>query len=869
MEKDKKVIYPMMIELNETIKDTLYYVSLPKEVKDKWIELERKSKSSYNSIYNLPTVTLKNMFNNYLDGVIDISPVSNSSDDSKWLVSFKKVNIKVVLNCFRIWVDEFYIKGGLTKDFKRKDGKDENVKSLAKELIVLLSPETFGEVLIEEVILFENGSAINKEGYQLYPLRIINSLMGQSITFKGIETKLLYSSRNELVTDTHNFHSGEDYYSFVIKLSVQTLPPDNKAYLNVDLSVRRWISRNEKEDGKIYLKNDKNCYIRVKGDKMQSIKTEYDKDKKENIWKSIDYRCFKECQVECTVPLFTEVLEQPGEYNHGNVGDILIPYEEGINFIDTSVKSGVTFIDRKTAFEFVKNQLETLDNIISNVKAVNIKKIVKNSKNDFNESKDSIKIESEVFLNQLDKALDGEKLTIEIYSELEVRDALFSKLEEYFKCNSKHEFKFCEAGDICSKLVKTPTSRDNNLPGFEIRKEEIVKKLNKVSKPTLAFIAIQNKKYFNDLDKKTDVDPKKAIRCGFAETGRLTQFITYEEFSKEEKRIEESDEKYEKKLENALKAGKELQARSKNEKLNKAVEGTILDGFRQLGVVFDYAINKKMKGKKIVGIHICNYKRTFYGSIPPFPIIITYDVDNSKVMAYCELVDKIDVPYWKAILGLSKLASMKDIGDFAKTISNTTINRRLDRIINKENSDTIIIIDADGTSRKIIKGISNSEIEKSEMTEFRQVKKLLISDGRYIDLTEHHKGLSIIRLRHNDEVPSYFTMDKGLENKEFIQQSGIFQSNNIYYSVDGRPPHEGKVYDKQVSKAVDKGAFSHRNAIEIYPMYVSGDEKSHEENEKIAVGIVDMLRKASIQFTSQKTILPLPLHLAEKMEEYI
>lgn len=72
-----------------------------------------------------------------------------------------------------------------------------------------------------------------------------------------------------------------------------------------------------------------------------------------------------------------------------------------------------------------------------------------------------------------------------------------------------------------------------------------------------------------------------------------------------------------------------------------------------------------------------------------------------------------------------------------------------------------------------------------------------------------------------------------------------------------------------MSKAIDKASFSHRNAIEIYPMYVLGEEKNHEDNERIAVGIVGMLRGASIQFTSQKTILPLPLHLAEKMEEYI
>lgn len=859
----------MMIELNETIKDTVYYVSLPKAIKEKWIELEYKSKSSYNPMYNLPTVTLKNMLSTYLDGVIDMNPVCDSSEDSKWLVSFKQVNMKIIANCFKIWVEEFYIKGALTKDYKRKNGEDENVNRISNELIELLKPEIFGQASKEEVILFEGGKAINKEAFQLYPLRIVNSLMGQSIIFSGIETMLLYSSRNELVTDTHDFHNAEDYYSFVIRLTVQTLPPNNKAYLNVDLSVRRWISKNEKNNGKIYLPNDKNCYIRVKRDRMQVIKTEYDRDIKENTWKKIDFRCFRECQVESNIPKFTEVLERPSEYNHAQIGDILIPYEEGINGIETTVKTGVTFIDRKTAFVFIKDHMSSMDKILSTIEAVNVKKIVRKAGNGFCRDNDPMKMNSEYFISQLNKALGEEKLTIEIYAEGAVRDSLLAKVRELIGNNSKHEVKYYEIEDICNKLEKTPVSKRDNLPGFEIKKEEIIRKLQKVNTPTLALIVIHDKDYFSKLDRDFNVDPKTAIRCGFAETGRLTQFITIEEFEKEEKRIERSDELYEKKKETAARNNKKLKARNKSDKLNKAVHGAIWDGFRQLGVVFDFETNIHMKGKKIVGVHVCNYKKTLYGSLPLFPIIIIYDVDNSRIMVYCDLIDKVEVPYWKGILGLSKLALAKNITEISKSISGTTVYRRLDRIINKGDSDTVIIIDADGTSRQILKGIANSEIEKAEKNEFGKVKRLLISEDKYIDFSECTNELCVIRLRHNDEVSSYFTMDKGMDNKNFIQQSGIYKYNGVYYSIDGKPSHESAVYDKQVSKANDISSFSHRNMLEIYPLFVSDDAMGHEENENIGVCIVDMLRGASIQFQSQKTILPLPLHMAEKMEEYI
>lgn len=872
MEKDKKVIYPMMIEINNTVKDTLYYISLPKVVKDKWIELERKSKSNYNVAYNLPTVTLKNMISTYLDGVIDMSPVSSSSDDKKWLVSFKKVNIKIVLSCFKIWIDEFYIKGTVGKDFKRKNGeKDGQVLQLAEELISLITPNIFGEVIIEEVVLFQDGAAVSKEAYQLYPLRVVNYLIGKNIMFKGIEAKLLYSSRNELVTDTRIFHNNDDYYSFLIKLTIQTLPPHNKAYLNVDLSVRRWISRNEKGDGHIYLPNDKNCYIRVRNDRMQSIKTEYNYTGKDNVWKGIDYRCFNECQVDSNIPNFKEVMERPADFNRGRVGDVLIPYEEGIRYIKTSVKAGVTFVDRKIAFEYIKKHVFEMDGIVSEVQAVstNIRRIVQNKRKSFNVNSDTISIDSDIFIRQLDKAIGGEKATIEIYAEAEVKDALEEKLNNYLRDRSKHEIKCCKLPGLSDPLSKTSNSKSENIPGFEMRVDEIAQKLKKVNTPTIALVAIHDKDYYKELDKKINLDPKYAIRCGFAQTGRLTQFITFEQFEKQENQIIRKKGINEKKKANALQNDSKAQANNRKDSLNKAVEGALLDSFRQFGVVFDYESNKHMSNKKIVGLHVCNYKKTYYGNIPLLPIIITYDVANSRVMAFCELVDRVDLPYWKVILGLSKLAYAKNVSDLVKEIYSTTVYRRLEKIINKDDSDTIIVIDADGTSRRIVKGISNSEIEKAEKNEYDQMVNLLVPEDKVVDLRKSKKGFSLIRIRHNVEVPSYITMEKKMENEEFIQQSGLFKYNNIYYSIDGRPSHENVTYYKERSKATDPDAFSHRNAVEIYPIFVSGDETTHDKNEEIAVGIIDMLREASIQFTAQKTILPLPLHLAEKMEEYI
>lgn len=869
MKKDKKIIYPMMIELNETIKSDIYYISLPKNIKEKWIELEKNA--SNKKLYNLPTITLKSILSSYLEGVIEMNVVSEYSDDTKWLVCFKKIDIDILKKCFRTWIDEFYINGKIEQKSKRKNSSDEKVKELAEEMEVMIKECDFQVNIEKEAVLFQNGVAAEKNAFRLFPMKIIDSLIGENINIQGKSAKLLYSSKNEMVTDTKVFEVDGDYYSFVIKLSVQTLPPENKVYLNVDVSIRRWICRNENKEGNNYIGNNKNCYIRIKDDRMQVIKTQYDNEKKMNKWDEIDLRCFKECQSNDEIQNFTEVLRNPMKCNNGKQKDILIPFQEGIKDISTNIHSGITFEDRSYFFKFIKDFLKESYNIESNIEAINISKPVNKSNNDFYESKESININNEYFIEQLSKAVEGEKVSIEIFATSEFKEVLIEYLKDYLGNYYNELVTVCDYTEIFDELDVLGPKK--NIAGFENRIDEINEALKNTNVPTISFISLHDAKYYSKLKSnqeakvKSDVDPKNAIRAGFAKTGRLTQFITFEEFKKQQENIKIADEKYKKKKEKSLENGTKIHKQNKTDKINKALTGAILDGFRQLGVLFDYEANKKMQDKTIYGIHICNYKKTLYGSIKPFPIIIKYDVAKSKIMVYCELVDKIEIPYWKAILGISKLSLEKEIGELSKSISSTTLNRRLDRIINKADESTVIIVEANGTVRNFLKGISNSKIHEAEKDEYSQIRKLLITDEKYLDLYQENKNISLVRIRCNEEVPSYLVEEKN--DEMYLNTSGLFKYDKVYYSIDLKSAGEKGTYDREESKALSGKRYSHRNMVEIYPMYVSGDNKIHEENEKIAVGIVHLLRGTSIQFTSQMTVFPLPLHLASKMEEYI
>lgn len=890
MIKDEKVIYPMAVELSSTIKNSVYYLKLPIEVKEKWIELERAVINK--PIYNLPTISLSNIFINSLKGVVGMNVVSEYSDDSKWLTCFKEIDMEILISYFKIWIDEFYIKGSIAKEKKRKNGEDKKVNKLANELKELVSIDKFEELKKEELTLFKDGIAMDKDSFSILPLLIIESLIGKNIKIHGKEAKLLYSNKNEMITDTNLFCNKEDYYSFVIKLTVQTLPPFNKAYLNVDLSVRRWICRNNDEEGKNYLGNSKNCYFRTSDSIMQCIKTQYNDEERCNVWDAIDERCFNECKSSGKLPKFIDVLKYPAEYNKGKVNDILIPYQEGLSKIETSVKNGVSFNDRNDVMTFIKNYLFETYDINSNIIATHVKKKIRKSQCNFIETEsienvdEEIVFKSEYFSEQLLKALDGQVANFEIYAEKDLKEDLEKHIKAYLGKDSDHEVKICEYDDIFSELpIIQDKSKKSNLIGYEIRVDEIKETLENVSKPTIALIAIHDADYYKykysktggnyDKDKsKINIDPKEAIRHGFALTGRLTQFITIEKYKQEVISIEKAKEdyklkklKHEEKKANDPSITKDYRKPNKTINTNKAINGAVLDAFRQLGVLYDCASIKTMKGKEIVGVSICNFKTTKYGYIKPFPIIVTYDVDNSQIMIYCELIDKIEIPYWKAILGLSKLSSNKKITDLNKIISSTTIIRRLNRVLENTDKDTIIIIEANGVTRKFIKGITNSELAKGEKNELNQITKLVITDEKYLELNTSKRNIDIIRLRVNEEVPDYIHDD--FTDKRYQNTSGLFKLGEVYYSIDNRPINEDKTYKKCESKAIKPGRYSHRNMVEIYPVSISGDNTDFETNKMKAIEITNLLRNVSIQFTSQMTILPLPLHLAKKMEEYL
>ena len=853
MGKNNKIIYPMMFKINRYIAEDIYYITLPQIIKQKWYEVEKTLQGS-NTEFNFNIQSLQRLLETNLNNIVDISKVSVNSDDTKWIKSFKKIDIEKLIACFKIWVRNQYIEDNIDT-FKNRKKPTQKTRELAEELILLIKKENFDEQSKERITLFENGQVTNREAYNLYILRIMNDLVGRQIDIKNVTSKLLYSRKNELITDTHDIKYLDSYISFVINLSLQTLPPKNEVYLNVDLSIRRWANnkKNKYEKNK-FLPNKKNCYVRVDDNKMQVLTGEYSLKYKKLVWSDIDYKCFKQCNVLCKIPEFDNLLSELDKYNKGQKNDVLVPYKDDIKWIDTKYKAGVTFNDRDTIYNYIKDYLIEKDEFDKDIEAIQLRSTPIGDPEKFID--ESWNIDRELFLNQLDKAIDNKILSVEVYIDKEAikeygleLDKLKVDISTYlnkYLSNSKHKIVFKTEYNFIRQL----DIGNNEYFGVEKRIKEIENKLKNVTEPTLSLVFIKNKEYYSKLDIKNNRDPKLAIRSGFALMGRLTQFITYENYSNEVIRIEQ-----------LIKNTKAEEIKEK-EKINKILQAATLDGFRQLGVVFNYTNRKALKNKDIVGIHITKNKKNIYNKkIKPFPIIIRYDVENSKIYAYCDLVDKVEVSYWKLNLALAKLIADREVETFIKdNLLELSLYKRLDRMIEKNNKELIVIVDSN--ARGFIKGISNIEIA-NQYKKNTEEYNLMIRENKVLNISKKDNIL-LIRLRHNGEVPSYIPFKN--KNNDYNQSSGIYKYDEVYYIIESKPKHEGLGYKQHMSKVDSISSFSHRRMIEVFPIFMSDES---EKNKKDTISILRKLKSNSIQFDSKELILPLPLHLALKSEEYL
>lgn len=103
--------------------------------------------------------------------------------------------------------------------------------------------------------------------------------------------------------------------------------------------------------------------------------------------------------------------------------------------------------------------------------------------------------------------------------------------------------------------------------------------------------------------------------------------------------------------------------------------------------------------------------------------------------------------------------------------------------------------------------------------------------------------------------------DKNLQRSS---ASGIFKYEDVYWGIHARPNDKRYTGSFRESKMnYPKHPFAEKDMIELYPLQLQpGDDTASW------IYYANALRDIPIQY-NQSTVLPLPLHLAKGLEEYL
>lgn len=807
----------------------VYYVSFPEDWKDKLFEIE-SLKWGRPSQYNLPTNSLDKLLLSWLPGVVSSTPLSKNRDSQKWIVSCNKVDLDMLAELIKIWILGEYI-------------EKQKISSLVKEKAIELYGLIDSKMLLRnqtDIRLFEqDGTASSSETFRVFALKIVERLTGKTINLGGKTLKFLYSGKNELITDPVELYVGKkkEYFSIVLDFSIQTTPPNRKAMVLYNLSVRRWVGVTSTAWD--FRKDSTKAYIKTGDNKLQAMRFKHNSDSKQLEWDETDKKCYEFCKLENQLIDLNEVIQAPSEFVKTEVGSVSIVYRYALGMYKHKVKPGLPMIDKIRIHQWLRDQLDDilcetsyLDNVSKSLGGIDDTAIDKQN--------------PEVFKRRMAQAIGCNKLKIEIYcsDNSEIGDKVFKKINEHFGITCDNFF-FSELNvsielKPLGKIGDVLFSKKEKLLSFEKRMAEIKEICGQAEiKPTACIIVLPGKEAFDD----EDLDPKKAIRAGFAMTGRLTQFIQPEVNGGEDE--------------------------SEESEANRIIYA-IYDLYRQLGYLYPLKSNRRFKEASLetpaLGVWVVNCKNTVYGKTERFPVFVETDYVTGQIRVDCGLFSRPNLLYWEACLEFQKIPGNKNAKDDSKKAAYSSIKSKMLELINTHKKPIVVLVKSDGVSRQIWKFISDSELNKAEREGKYTLKSIWFDNSESennILLDSRENGIRIIRVRANEEVPDYLSEENCYGSTRSL--TGIFKYEDIFWSVAPSPKDKLFLNSRnRISKVTHPTKECKKpDMVELYPIYLKKADNPAEW-----VYLTHFLRKVAHQY--RETLrMPLPLHLALKLEEYM
>lgn len=804
-------IFPMSYTLKK-MKCKLYFLDFPNSWKIKLYEINPNIRKEF----PLYTRNLANIFNDFAENIVNLSAIRYDTDNAKWLTSTSEIKVDEVFMFIKIWVHNQYVKSD-----------DEGVSKRAKDLIDKMDITELKKGLSEEAVelISENGEVLDNSVYKVFPNVIVNKLMAENVLINGKSLTFNKLSNNKLMTNI--LYYKEYPYAVEAEFSVQTTPPKRKHHLVVHFKIRRFAHQSK---NKPYLEQKINAHIDIGNNRFKLISIRYDSKSKTVQWDNLSKECYE--FFGNTLPNAKDVLENIEKYNKKKSDvKIFLPYKDGSKFaFQHEVGKGLPFKDKAVFYEILGEKLNDVLEInspINSIGSVHIKE-----EEDVNNR-----------VNRLFEIVGSKEVNIEIYysrADLNLVEPLKNQIITLFGENS---LKISEIpiGEI-SNAMNGKTLKDFNGKVYSVSKS-----LEKATVPTGAIIILPN-----DFDE--DIDPKKAIRTGFVNSNRLTQFVTPKKI--EEEIMENDDDDIKK---------------QKKDMFNNRMKVTVGDLFRQFGYTKPI-INRTIKIRPkclalnvLTGLEPKSDRPNKFNRAKYLPVYLTLDSETGKVFVECNELLVGKVPYHKALLEFSKISRKPD---FVTKCKNSTYGSVKQKIISYnnlyKNEDAVLFVDANGNIRtEIFTGISDSSINKYQYKKPYVSKEINIgskSNEYMVNLND--SKLRIVRVRSGEEVPEYYT-DKKADKDEHKSATGIFKYEDIFYDLAKRK--NDKTYRSSCKNSRfnnPKKNFNEHQLMEIFPMHLQNDDNVEEW-----VKFTHLLRESSLQY-SETTNMPVPLHLLSLIKEY-
>ena len=817
-------IYPLAYKLSPGQTCTLYYLGFPQTWKATLLDIARKNNPHFKDEYGLPTNALKKLVDSWMEGVISLAPLKKDSNDEYWLTSccaYSEKNIQALCSIIKVWVKATYVTAPRALPL---------VKKLANDFCDMINPEALMALqTTAEVCLTLKDGTVCEEAYQAVPLLAVNQLLGKEIVLNGQTLHLCYAAKNQLISHAIVDPKSQHQYSFVFDLSVQTTPPQRKALLLCQMSIRRWIPDSYGKERTPFLSESIISHIKVSDDKYCQVSIAYDYNSRQIDWKAQDKECYNIWGYE-QLPSADDVLRGPATYAE----KILLPYKNGMGgFVDSRIGTGVSVVDKSSLYQSIFSLLKGMIGEQPEAERVTLRG------QNFASFKSPQEYETpEDFRSWVSKCVETDRITFEIYglwkdsNQQDLLKQVQAKIEQDFGAES--ETSCLKVQCLCKEIGSLADAMSDDYRQNKIKRcDEIVEQLGQAESVTACIFVLPGHEHY------TKGDPKQVLRNAFARTGRVVQFINPESDINQNK-----------------------------------IENAVYDLYRQLGIVTLLNFQKKLPplaNTPCVGMHLCTQVHGISNKARFLPVYVTVNLLEGKTQVHCDAFSNRTVSYREACLEMAKLFWENDLEQRCVDASRAPAKQKLIELKNRyymKEDSVLFVIQSDGNTRAVWSGISDKEIGGYSVTDEccpTQINVGMPKSPYPLSLTD--SGVRIIRIRSNQEVPDYFTdlSEKSTDDRlQLSSVSGIFKYDNVYWGIHARP-NDSQYTSSFKASRIDhpKQRFAEKDMIELYPLQLQPGDNAADW-----VFYINALRHIPIQY-SQSTVLPLPLHLAKALEEYL